>query len=155
MERERLQPKDWTINWIGPPGTTDYDPCADPIVPGNRKLRLKLAVAKEDWDRLWDETIEGMRLSPAKKPTPPAAPEAVTNVDEQDGVVALKPIPNVMLYGKLEEIKREGGPIPSQDKTLSRIKSECPGYAVPRTRARKAHNEVLGKQPAGKRRRLI
>lgn len=66
-QRVRVQPIDCEINWMGPPGTNGYRPCAEPMFDQTDPatiLKIKaadrfydLAIARDDWERLLDEVM--------------------------------------------------------------------------------------------------
>jgi hypothetical protein len=70
MDRVRLRPLDCEINWIGPPGTSDYHPCAEPITDllkpatllNAKGLYVDLAILEKDWQRLCDTAMISLGL---------------------------------------------------------------------------------------------
>jgi hypothetical protein len=167
-QRMRVRSIDCKIEWIGPPGTTDYRPCAEPIVdPMNPDgpivdlaalLRIRdsdrfydLAIARADWERLLDETMASLGF--VTVPEPQAKSEASPALPTDKTATAKRDIPKLHLLKYLRDIKEQGGPAPAADPLVRVIAHQFPQFRVTRPAVRAVHKEVFGKLPPGKRSR--
>jgi hypothetical protein len=152
-DRVPLRPLDHEINWIGPPDATDYHPCAVPRgAPLSRPLLLELAVAKADWDRLYNQAlwwlIEWANMVRGETRPRPAVEEPRRDVSDRP----LKSAPNPSIREAVDavygEIKASGGKPPNLNEIIAPVQRYLgeKGYQASGQQIQK----IAGKKPHGR-----
>lgn len=81
----------------------------------------------------------------------PQHPASASPAPTQQKPKPVKPISPVELTRYLQGIKNKGGSIPAIEKLFKQMPDEYPDYRVTRSQVQKAHEDVFGKLPPGRR----